>query len=101
MKDYTEKNIEKALKKALKVVWLKKIYDGVPSDACKEYYKLEFWMNMYDKDGEVDSDEYRMVRDGIFDEFDVDDWKYLLKNSGNSPFAVMCRKKIQELEGSQ
>ena len=102
MKDYNEKNIKKALTEATKAEWLKKIYDCAPSESCKKYYRLKFWLLKYDKDGSVDPDEYKRVRAKIFDGFDIEDWKYVLKNSSNnSPFAVMCREKIDELSKTE
>lgn len=76
----------------------KKYLDGAPSDECKRYIKLNFYLSDLD---ELDGDEKAGVierMNGCEKKLGLEDWKHLLKYAGNNPFAGKCRKKIKELE---
>lgn len=72
----------------------KETYENAPSDSCKKFLRLSFYKS---QNGEPSGDEYIEVRDEIYSELGVEDWAYLEKSFGNSPFRATCRKKLAEL----
>ena len=67
-------------------------YNEAPSDKLKEYIALDFY---YSESGE---DEVAEVLDAVEDELSLDDWKHLLKYSGNDPNRAKIMRRITELE---
>ena len=75
--------------------WAKYLKEA-PSDSCKAYIKLNFYLS----DLDTDSPEKEAViekMDAYENKLSADDWKHLLKYAGNNPFAGKCKKQIAEL----
>lgn len=76
----------------------KRIYDGAPSDACKEYYRYVFYSSKYyDPDAE-DASEFDEMQEHYYGKLAIPDWEYIKKNAGNSPFVRYCDERIAALK---
>jgi len=67
-------------------------YNDAPSDKLKEYIALDFYYS------ETEEEEAAETMDAIEPELSIEDWKHLLKYSGNTPARAKIMKKIVELE---
>ena len=70
-------------------------YNDAPSDRCKEYIALEFYYSEYE------DDETARALDQMENDLAIEDWKHLLKYSGNNPGRGKIAKRITELENNQ
>ena len=75
----------------------KKYLEEAPSDACKKYIKLNFYLSDLEEDNEEKANVVKMM-DSCEETLGLEDWKHLLKYAGKNPFAGKCRKKIAELQ---
>ena len=88
-----ESAVENAKSVYLQNPYWKKAYDEAPSDAARRHCELDFYNSWYfgSKDGIA---EQRRIEKNLT----LDDWKYLLKYSANSPFRAKCLENIKRLE---
>jgi len=78
--------------------WCENRYYGMyylhaPSEQCKEYIAYELYAS------ETEEDEAFAKMDEIAESLTLEDWKYLLKYSGEGPEKGRILQKIAELEG--
>ena len=79
----------------------KKIYEGSPSEECKDYWRYTFYNSKYyDPDAE-DAGDFDDMRDFYYDRLSVEDWEYIKKFSGNSPFVGYIDQRIKKLKGKK
>ena len=84
--------IDNALEVYLKNPYWKKVYDAAPSEESRRYCALNFYNSWYfgSTDGIA---EQRKIEKNLT----LEDWKYLLKYSGNNPFRIKCKENIERL----
>ncbi len=79
----------------------KRIYEGAPSTECKDYYRYSFYFSKYyDPDAE-DASEFDKLQEYYYDKLSIQDWEYIKKNSGNSPFVGYCNERIAALKNER
>ncbi len=94
-KDYAvETMCEKAMKLFLANKTWKEYYETAPSEACRQYIRLEFCYSAYLGPEDINERSARWE-----EQFTVEDWKHLARYAGNNPFRGKCRRKIRELTG--
>lgn len=71
----------------------REIFEGAPSEACKDYFRLSFYDSTYD----MSNEKFVEIRDKIYAQLSIDDWKYLKKTHPGTPFTKKCAEKIAEL----
>ena len=77
--------------------WLKnpswaEYYGGAPSERCREFIALEFYYSEYEEE------EASEAMDGIEDEMDAEELRYLFARCGNNPRKGVLARKIAERE---
>ena len=85
--------VENALSVYLQNPYWKKVYDEAPSEESRRHCALDFYNGWYlgAKDGIA---EQRRIEKNLT----LEDWKYLLKYSGNNPFLKKCQENIERLQ---
>ena len=73
----------------------KSVYQGAPSDECKQFFRLNFYSSMT---GEPSGDELSEIRQKIYDALSIEDWKYLQKTHPGTPFTKVCADYIKKLQ---
>lgn len=88
--------IDNALSVYLKNPYWKEVYDAAPSEESRRHCALDFYNSWYmgNKDGVA---EQRRIEKKL----NLEDWKYLLKYSGNNPFRIRCMENIERLSKSE
>ncbi len=67
-------------------------YRSAPSDRCREFIALEFYFSEYE------DEEAGETMDGIEEQMDAEELRYLMKYCGNNPRKGMLARKIAEKE---
>ena len=67
-------------------------YGGAPSERCREFIALEFYYSEYEEE------EASEAMDGIEDEMDAEELRYLFARCGNNPRKEVLARKIAERE---
>ena len=67
-------------------------YREAPSDRCREFIALEFFYSEYEEE------ETGEAMDGIEDEMNAEELRYLLRHCGNGPRKGVLARKIGERE---
>lgn len=97
LKGKEKEKMDKAVEKALKRPYWKKLFDGAPSEECKDYIRYTFYASeYYDPDAE-DVADFDKLREQVESRLKVEDWEYLKRVSPNSPFVGYCNQRIKEL----
>ena len=88
--------VENAKEVFLQNPYWKKVYDEAPSEESRRHCELDFYNSWYlgSKDGIA---EQRRLEKNMT----LEDWKYLLKYSANSPFRKKCKENIERLSNAQ
>ena len=93
---YSEEKREKALREFLANEHFRKIYKDAPSDRVRERLKNRFFVSMYGYCEEiVDKNK------NLEEQFDIEDWKYMLKCSGKNPYIRVCLDNIERVEAKK
>ena len=74
-----------------------KYYNGAPSEECKEYIRFGWYRSKFGEP--TDPDEYKKLRDSVWEKLSVEDWEYIMDHVGNSPFRKVCKEQIAKLKG--
>ena len=88
----TKREWNEALMLFLANPYWKEYYETAPSEKCRAYVGLEFCNS--NRDNEAVREAMKELRE----ELELEDWKHLLKYSGNNPMRGYIRKKIREME---
>lgn len=97
LKGKEKEKMDKAVEKALKRPYWKKLFDGAPSEECKDYIRYTFYASeYYDPDAE-DATDFDKLREQVESRLKAEDWEYLKTVSPNSPFVGYCNQRIKEL----
>lgn len=99
LKGEEKEKMEKAVEKATKHPYWKKMYENAPSEESKDYIRYTFYSSeYYDPDAE-DAAEFDKLQEKVESALKAEDWEYLKGMSPNSPFVGYCNQRIKELSG--
>ena len=84
--------VRKNLEKWLQNPYWAEYYRSAPSDRCREFIALEFYCSEYE------DDEAGEAMDGIEEQMNVVELRYLMKYCGNNPRKGILTGKIAEAE---
>ena len=90
---YDKKKMEGALDTYLKNDSWKSIYENAPTDECREFFKMVFYHSAND---EPDGMDYRELKEGVYGNMGLDDWKYIYETIPG-PFREVSKRKIKEI----
>ena len=94
---FDKEKMQKAFEAFMKNPAHKRIYENAPSEACKDYYKSEYYYSKYFDPNSEDVEEFvEMVKEPE-KRLSVEDWEYIKDHVGNSPMVGYINKKIKEL----
>lgn len=86
--------LEDSVSSFVKNPYWKKFLEDAPTELCKSYIRLSYYLSkLFFSDHESTSEELKAVNkkmDICEKAFSIEDWMYLLKHDGNSPFAGKC-----------
>lgn len=80
----------------------KKYYDEAPSENCKKVIELDFYYSCYfwKMDEEEKQEIFRLTKK-YEEDYQIADWKHMLKYCGHNPKVTWYKNKIKELEAAQ
>jgi len=97
LKGEEKEKMEKAVQKALKHPYWKKMFEEAPSEESKDYIRYTFYSSeYYDPDAE-DAADFDKLQEQVESKLNAEDWEYLKGMSPNSPFVGYCNQRIREL----
>ena len=93
---YTDQMIQDALMIFMNNPFWNKVYNGAPSEGCKERLRLMFCRSTFSP---PNAEEFYTYRGELDETLSIEDWKYLQKYGGHNPFWLTCQRHIDNLQG--
>ena len=88
--------IDNALSIYLQNPYWKRVYDEAPSKESRRHCALDFYNSWYFGSKDGIAEQHRIEKN-----LTLEDWKYLMKYAGNSPFRLKCKENIERLSKEQ
>lgn len=91
-----ESRIEEAVEAFCENEYWSGFYNQSPSGACRRRVALAFYLSKFHGDADFEPREYKAEVERLESQFGLEDWKHMLKYSGNDPLRAEYMSKIED-----